>query len=502
MFGKGHPRPNPFQPGTRIGDAWVVDQLVRLAEGRMFYLTSRVDSPETDRTCDACGHPHNPAKAKTCVQCGEPLKKERFLMSVRWAPEFNSLYQEYFRTRKQHPAILSPTDIIIHDSLLCSVVPIRGESLLLDECAPLPASDLMRFAQRLAGVTAFLNFNGVELARLSAANFLLDRDRNAILYDLDICALHPNLLAAEQQKAGVHQSIDLLRRFSPVDYQPLTELLNRAEDGYYTDTATLGADIQSILEAPIPGQVFQSAAAITDVGLVRDLNEDYWTWTNLHQGINLFVVADGMGGHESGEVASALAATTICRVARDRVRNCTDLSADSLENILDEAFQAANNTVKEQAESCGNDMGTTLVSMMTIGEDRALLANVGDSRAYLLRNGVLYRVTRDHSLVQRLVDQNRITEQEARTHPHSNILLRTVGTERNVQIDIYLVEIEPGDRVLLCSDGLWGEVEDEDIASILNHYSDLRTASRELVRAAHNSGGRDNITIIITEHGR
>jgi protein phosphatase len=113
------------------------------------------------------------------------------------------------------------------------------------------------------------------------------------------------------------------------------------------------------------------------------------------------------------------------------------------------------------------------------------------------RGGQLHQVTRDHSLVARMVEQNRITAEEARNHPHSNILLRTVGTERNVDIDIFRVELEVGDRLLLCSDGLWGEVEDKEIEAVLTEHADNRITARELIRAAHMGGGKDNITVVL-----
>jgi protein phosphatase len=157
----------------------------------------------------------------------------------------------------------------------------------------------------------------------------------------------------------------------------------------------------------------------------------------------------------------------------------------------------ANNTVKDAADAKGTDMGTTLVCMLVLDGRIGFMANVGDSRGYLLRNGVLHQVTKDHSLVQKMVERGRITAEEARHHPHSNILLRTVGTERDIDIDIFRVELEGGDKVLMCSDGLWGEVEDRDIENILNTYTDPRIASRELVRAAHHGGGKDNVTLMI-----
>ena len=116
-----------------------------------------------------------------------------------------------------------------------------------------------------------------------------------------------------------------------------------------------------------------------------------------------------------------------------------------------------------------------------------------------MRGKVLHQITRDHSLVARMVEQHRIRPEEARHHPHSNILLRTVGTERNVDIDIFRVDLVEDDILLLCSDGLWGEVDDEDIEAILNHYTDLRIGCRELVRAAHQGGGKDNVTVIVVQ---
>ena len=235
------------------------------------------------------------------------------------------------------------------------------------------------------------------------------------------------------------------------------------------------------------------------MGLLRVLNEDNWGWTQLSDDVRLYVAADGMGGHEAGEVASRMAVDTICKEAIQRFGRLTQITSETLENILDESFQAANNGIKEHSEQLGNDMGTTLVAALIYQQNLAFVANVGDSRGYLMRDAVLHQITRDHSLVARMVEQNRISPEEARNHPHSNILLRTVGTERNVEIDIFSVELEKGDRLLLCSDGLWGEIEDEDIEAILNHYQDPRIVCREMIRAAHHGGGRDNITVVMAE---
>jgi protein phosphatase len=236
---------------------------------------------------------------------------------------------------------------------------------------------------------------------------------------------------------------------------------------------------------------------MSDVGLTRQLNEDNWGWSKLSNRARLYVVADGMGGHDSGEVASDVAVRTLCSTAERLEKERRPTAPDEIEQMLEESFQTANNTVKDNADARGTDMGTTLVCFLRMEGKLGFLANVGDSRAYLLRNQSLHQVSRDHSLVQKMVERGRITHEEARTHPHSNILLRTVGTERDIDIDIFRVELEAGDRILMCSDGLWGEVEDRDIETIMNTYTDPRIASRELVRAAHHGGGKDNVTMMI-----
>jgi protein phosphatase len=235
---------------------------------------------------------------------------------------------------------------------------------------------------------------------------------------------------------------------------------------------------------------------MSDVGLTRQLNEDNWGWTKLSERSSLYVVADGMGGHDGGEVASAMAVETLCKRAREFEADKPE-GEEALEALLRDAFQAANNTVKDAADEKGTDMGTTLVAILVVEERLGFLANVGDSRGYLLRDGRLHQLSIDHSLVQKMVDRGRITAEQARNHPHSNILLRTVGTEHDVDIDVFRVQLEAGDRVLMCSDGLWGEVEDRDMESILNTYGDPRIAARELVRAAHHGGGKDNVTLMI-----
>jgi protein phosphatase len=315
------------------------------------------------------------------------------------------------------------------------------------------------------------------------------------LYDLEVQSVQDDPLPEDERRDIVAAIAELLRRYCDVEAEPIARFFEEFEASGALPTL-FGREVESRYDAFAALPARGNIAAMTDVGLTRQLNEDFWGWRRLSDRSALFVVADGMGGHDGGEIASSLAVQTICRVAGHREATAPP-PVEAMENLLDEAFQSANNTVKEQAESKGSDMGTTLVSMLVIDDRVAFLANVGDSRAYLLRNGSLHQLTRDHSLVAKMVERGRLTAEEARHHPHSNILLRTVGTERDVEIDIFKVELEVNDRLLMCSDGLWGEVEDRDMEAILNTYDDLRLATRELVRASHHGGGKDNVTLVL-----
>lgn len=491
-------RPAPFAPGTKLSDHYLVEGLVRLAEGRMFYLANDDRPDRSHRHCWSCGSDDTDRAAPICSSCGASMENRRFLISARWDPEGFEPYTRFFELGLRHPALVQPIDVFFHDGVLCSVTHWLGEGLLLDEGAPLPLDRLMNIAQRTTGIIAFLHAKGVQLEDLSLANFLVRDDDEVLLFDPNVLHVQSQSIASAQRHLELRHLGKLLRRFTPVFHAKIKEFFSSMEQGSYSSPLEFGRALEDFLQQDIQSQL-GPAGAMTDVGLCRVLNEDNWDWTHLAPDIELFVVADGMGGHDAGEIASMLAVQNICRETRSRIQGIGPLSPEKLENILEESFRAANNSIKDAADDNHTDMGTTMVATLMIGNRHALVANVGDSRAYLLRQEILHQITRDHSLVARMVEQNRLTPEEARVHPHSNILLRTVGTERDVDVDIFSVELEPGDAVLMCSDGLWGDVEDSNIQAIMNHYSDPRQACRELVRASHHGGGKDNVTIQIVQ---
>jgi PPM family protein phosphatase len=229
---------------------------------------------------------------------------------------------------------------------------------------------------------------------------------------------------------------------------------------------------------------------ITDTGRVRDHNEDNFAVLEL-EGKVLFVVADGMGGHEAGEVASRIAVETVCRVVREDLASSTDYRG-----LVERAVQAANSEVLQEGVRKGFDMGTTL-SVALMVKEIAYIANVGDSRVYRIENGSLFQITTDHSLVAKLVAAGKLTKEEARNHPKSNLLFRTIGTDQTVKVDTVCVKLKKGGTLLLCTDGLWGEVTDEDMHRICTGEKDVVSTGTKLVGLANENGGKDNITAIV-----
>ena len=237
--------------------------------------------------------------------------------------------------------------------------------------------------------------------------------------------------------------------------------------------------------------------AATDIGLKRAQNEDqhaHWVPNSPADASlgTLLVIADGMGGARAGEVASQLAVETVMLRYRES-------SAASPLERLSEAFVAANAAVHEQSVARPElrGMGTTCTAMV-IRDREAFVSHVGDSRAYLVRGGAIHQLTRDHSLVAQLVLSNQITAEEARFDPRRNVVTRSVGVSPSVEIDSEKIEssLEPGDTLLLCTDGLHGLVSDVELA-VLASASDLEGACDQMIELAKDRGGHDNITVMM-----
>ena len=235
--------------------------------------------------------------------------------------------------------------------------------------------------------------------------------------------------------------------------------------------------------------VLRSGSA-TDVGRVRRVNQDLPL-----EAPNLFAVADGMGGHVGGEVAAQVAVDALLRV----------FSREPTKAGLEDAFSKANRAVWQESQDHSElrGMGTTLAAVALVGDeegrDTLALANVGDSRAYLFSEGHLVQITADHSLAEERMRHGEITEEEAAVHPQRHILTRALGISSEVETDMWELQLRPGDRVLLCSDGLSNELTNEEMAEVLATVPDPGEAAHQLVDVANEHGGSDNITAVVVD---
>lgn len=234
--------------------------------------------------------------------------------------------------------------------------------------------------------------------------------------------------------------------------------------------------------------------SVTDIGKKRKLNQDFVFASEEPVGNlpNVFIVADGMGGHNAGDFASKCTVETMVREIRSSFEK-------SPIRILSKAIRDANDRIRRKA---GEDeslygMGTTVVAATCLGK-YLQVANVGDSRLYVI-NEDIRQITRDHSLVEEMVRMGGLDRESARNHPDKNIITRAIGARDTVEIDFFHEELSPGDIVLMCSDGLTNMLEDEEIGRILKGKGSLEERAEKLVAAANNNGGKDNIAVIIID---
>ncbi len=240
----------------------------------------------------------------------------------------------------------------------------------------------------------------------------------------------------------------------------------------------------------------------THPGQQRDHNEDVYLVDNDH---GIFLVADGMGGHNAGEVASRMLANEVARQARNLGRTLRESQQDEATRrryalqYIPQVIEEANRLIFAEARNnaARRGMGTTAVMFLPVG-DEAYVCHVGDSRLYLLRDGELFQVTEDHSLVMRLFKQGQLEEHELDTHPHKNVITRCVGIQPDVEVDSLYLDLIPGDRFVLCSDGLSDMVSLDQLQELASSHSGQALVDA-CIRAANHAGGADNITVVIIE---
>ncbi len=234
--------------------------------------------------------------------------------------------------------------------------------------------------------------------------------------------------------------------------------------------------------------------ALSDVGLVRSINEDRY-FKSEDVDFPLFIVADGMGGHNAGEIASSMAVDSIKEYFNSNRENLND--EKKLKQIIKNSIKLANDEIYKESLGCKvfNGMGTT-ITLAYILQDNIYIGHVGDSRAYFIEKNSITQITEDHSLVQELVKNGSITIEEGKTHPQRNMITRAVGTSNDIEVDIIKKKIIRNNILFICSDGLSNMVSDLEILNTFNTIPSVSKASEDLVNKAKINGGKDNITVI------
>jgi len=237
--------------------------------------------------------------------------------------------------------------------------------------------------------------------------------------------------------------------------------------------------------------------AKSDIGKAREINQDCYYISSEEDNLNIYIIADGMGGYSGGEVASNLAVLTVKKYIDDKIKNKKNLEDEQIVRILKKSFEVAHSVIYERAqkEKDLEEMGTTL-DLCLIYNNKVFIAHIGDSRVYKIDNERIEQITVDHSYVQKLLKEGSITKEEAYNHPRKNMLMKALGGPEEFQEpDVFILEPDSCEQLLMCTDGLTNMLRDNEIFEIIS--SDINLANKNLIQAANNKGGHDNITVVL-----
>jgi PPM family protein phosphatase len=235
----------------------------------------------------------------------------------------------------------------------------------------------------------------------------------------------------------------------------------------------------------------------SDKGMIREINEDSYNIIAGYSGVPVsFIIADGMGGHNSGEIASKMAVDLVSEkiLQIPEIPDFENRVSETIKCFIEEANKEVYEASKKNADNYG--MGTTLIVAL-IHEKKLYIGHVGDSRVYLLRGNLLIRLTTDHSYIEELIKIGTLTREEAENHPKRNVITRALGCSEEIEVDLYISDIKESDLFILCTDGLTNMLEEEEISNIILENEDPETACSRLVNSANSAGGEDNITVIV-----
>jgi protein phosphatase len=522
------PQQGTFAPGTDIAGYRVLELRSEQPHMRVYRAQAPAD------LCLQCGTRATESNARFCEVCGaELLPRDVLLLEPLGDTPTSGPWLALALPPDPEQALLPPLTPLEHNGtrLLAVEETIPGWQSLAEllithgstpnQPAALEDNDALVVARQLVAVIHYLHRNNVALGQLGLAQLLIGSGGRFRLRDVnDLQPLTPETQRSDLER--LRQTLDEITQqprttqrldtAQPPAQAPetLQDVLALARADKLADAAAWVAALHAVAQhqrAVTP--LHTTVAAQSHVGKVRELNED--SLLTLHLAIDMagqplnvgiYAVADGMGGHAAGEIASSMALQRMARMAAptliDLLGDSTaGVTFDALHTAALEAAQAANEAVWNESQQRGNDMGTTLTFALVVG-DRCVVGNVGDSRTYLFRDEQLQRISKDHSLVQRLVDVGQITPDDVYTHPHRNAILRSLGEGVSVEVDLFDVRLQAGDALLCCSDGLWEMIRDDRLAALLAS-TDAQAAVAQAIDEANRNGGEDNIAAVLVQ---
>jgi protein phosphatase len=479
------------------------------------------------RRCLRCGY-EDTQHSRYCENCGAPLFDNHYVLQEGIRPAEFDQVRGVVERRVRAPGLVNLYDffeetgprsqrrpyLVLDPVVLEPNIPYTRRAASLAQKQNVPLDEALEWAGQLADALDFLYRYGFYMPAVNIADtWLVDgRLRLAGLHNLWPYSSGEQMRAGREHIRGLASVLESLLgdKIPPAVAHSLHEA-SGAGAATFSSSAAFVAGLRNPAAAPASVRSLRIVAATrTDRGRVRAINEDSLLAETLTQNatrangstaqvIHLYAVADGMGGHAAGEVASRVAVETLLRAFKQTLDEAGDKHEEaSIESLLKRACQEAAKEVFTQGRQAGVDMGTTLVAAAVVG-DEATIANIGDSRLYAVEGDVIRQVTVDHSLMELLISRQGMSVAEARRHPQGNQIYRSLGAKAVVEIDMFTVPLRPGVILLLCSDGLSGLVEDEELRAVLTSSPTPQAACDRLISLANRAGGHDNITAIVVK---
>ncbi len=486
-----------LKQGAVINNRYRIEEFSKKMEGCNVYLATDI---EGYKRCWGCGHDGNNKEDVFCNHCGVELSARVY--QIVEADKNNNLSTEayFIKNGMTHPNIMGLYENLVWNEkwyLISEYVkgmPLKDKGF--DE------NQIRDYTLGLADMVDYLHSQNVSVSGLEKGDLVVG-DGGIKLVNLAGLRLIEGSISHSRRKKDIKHLGRLLKGL--INHQEeewkVVSVLQKAAEGGFSSAKRFRERLEDASDSVTSGEAI-IVEGITDIGIIRKVNEDSLRITELSinndsKKANLFIVADGMGGHQNGDVASSLAVEALVEEIRNGMEMQKEINEGALPDFMKTAVANTNKIVYDFARENKRDMGTTVAASLLLA-DNLYTANVGDSRAYLIRNGEAVQITKDNSLVARLVELNMLDPKDARHHPKSNILLRTIGTDPKVEVDAYRTKIRKGDYLLLCTDGLWNQLADDEIEHIIKKNSP-QDACREMIRIANERGGPDNITAIVVK---